>query len=48
MAVTKESNQNPHWKNPSWRYYPACDTDIRRTFEKFAPVESKAKPKKSK
>jgi hypothetical protein len=39
------TNDNPHWKNPNWKYYPACDTDIRRTFEKFA---SKAKPKKTK
>ena len=39
------TNDNPHWKNPNWKYYASCDTDIRRTFEKFASV---VKPKKSK
>jgi hypothetical protein len=32
------TNDKPHWKDPTWKYYPACDTDIRRTMRKFAQI----------
>ena len=35
MSTVEELNKNPHWKDPNWKYYPACSSDIRRTFEKF-------------
>jgi hypothetical protein len=41
-------NKTPHWKNPNWKYNPACDTDIRRTFEKFAPIVNQKQTKDGK
>lgn len=45
-----EQTQNPallqRWRDPKWQYRQACDTDIRRTFERARQEQEQKKERK--